>query len=65
MSKLFNFFFKSKVSINKPFAMSTEVVPEDDSGFSGVKPVGSCKCCPSTIYQKGKNAFAYSTKISY
>ena len=45
--------------------MSTEVDPEEDSGFSGVKPVGSCKCCSSTIYQKGKNAFAYSTEISY
>lgn len=63
MSKLFNFFFKSKVSVNKPFAMSTEIVPKEDSRFSEVKSVGSCKCCPSALYQQGKNIYDYFIKI--
>ena len=62
MSKLFNFFFKSKISVNNPFAMPTEVVPKEDSRFSEVKSVGSCKCCPSTLYQEGKNIYDYSIK---
>ena len=43
--------------------MSTEIVPKEDSRFSEVKSVGSCKCCPSALYQQGKNIYDYFIKI--